>query len=109
METVWEEILSRVEFWLYRGHSRYTLKWLGVVSRVLVECKDKRSELEILNRIVSGRYIDSSFKSWIQRVLSLLPAADAQSSEIEIVWSLCEDVALGNPEGISNGNLPSLS
>lgn len=96
METVWEEILSRVEFWLYRGHSRYTLKWLGVVSQILSACKNRSLELAVLDSIVSRRYADSTLGLWIHRVLSQLPAAEAQSPEMETVWSLCEDLAFGN-------------
>jgi len=107
METVWEEVLSRVEFWLYRGHPRYTLKWLGVVSTMLVECTDKRAELELLDRIISNRYLDSSFRQWIQRVLPLSPAADAEIPEMELVWALCEDLSVGNATELSHGILPA--
>jgi hypothetical protein len=105
METVWDEIFSRIEFWVYRGHSRYALKWLGVLRSMLVQCKDRVSELDLLDYVVSTRYLGSSFETWMQRVFSMLPEHNIQSPEMELVWRLCEDLAIGNFTESSEGIL----
>ncbi len=108
METVWDEVFSRIEVWVYRGHSRYALKWLGVLRSMLVQCKDKISELELLNYVVSARYLGSSFQTWMQRIVSMLPESDVESPEMELVWRLCEDLAIGNFTKSSGGILFSV-
>lgn len=108
METVWDEVFSRIEFWLYRGHCRYALKWLSVLRSILVQCKDKRSELELLNYVVAARYPGSSFESWMEGVFSMLPEPDVQTPEMELVCKLCEDLAVGNFTESSQGILLSV-
>jgi hypothetical protein len=87
---VWDEALSQVEFWLSRGHSRYTLKWLRVLRVLLARSGEKRSELVELGKIVSGRELGMTFEEWVENMSHILPEAEAEcQNEIDELRALC--------------------
>lgn len=93
MMAVWEELISRAEFWIFKGHFKYILKWLTVLRSVLLMCKNRKMELTCLDNIVRERNPDMSFEMWIERISSILSESEAEIlEEIEVIVMLCHEL-----------------
>ena len=88
---VWEEILSRVEFWVLRGHCFYTLKWLGVMRTFLEQSAERRAAVIGLEDALRERDPALSIETWIGTLAAMLPESEIASlDEIDIIYALCQ-------------------
>jgi len=70
---VWEEVLSRAEFWMSRGHSRYALKWFGVLHTLLARSTERQEAIIGLDSVFAQREPRGTFDDWIENMADLLP------------------------------------
>lgn len=91
---VWEEILSRIEFWMSRGHSRYVLKWLVVLRKLLSQSTERQAALADLDKGAAEKFHLMTFEKWLGRISDMMPETDAESiGEIDLISALCQRVA----------------
>jgi hypothetical protein len=101
---LWDEILSRIEFWVSRGHSRYTLKWFVVLRTLLASSKARMVSVAQLGDVLSEREAGMSFEYWIERMSSLLPETEVDTcEEISVICALCREVTCAGDERILLG------
>lgn len=92
--SVWDEVLSRVEFWVSRGHSRYTLKWFTVLRTLLARSIQITAALSDLETTLSERDVGLTFEYWIEKVSAMLPETEVESlEEIHVICALCRGSA----------------
>jgi hypothetical protein len=86
---VWEEILSRVEFWVLKGHWIYTAKWLCALRTLLGSSTERMAAVIMLENILLERDPDMSLEKWIRTVSAMLPETDVDAfCEIEMICAL---------------------
>jgi hypothetical protein len=94
MMAVWEELISRAEFWICKGHFKYTLKWVTVLRTFLGICKNRSVQVACLADIVMERSTDVSFEMWIERMSSMLPETEVEIlEELDVIVMLCQESA----------------
>ena len=102
--SLWNEVLARLEFWLLRGHSRYTLKWLSALRALLARSTDRRLALVNLENALVERDVGLSFDKWIERISAMLPETEVEAfEEIDGICVLCEELASAEQTGVSTG------
>lgn len=79
MMSMWEEILSRIEFWILKGHSRYTLKWVSVLRSLLVRSMENSAALVALDDALLQRDAGLSFEKWVDKISELLPETEMET------------------------------
>jgi hypothetical protein len=107
MKVAWGEILSRVEFWLCRGHSRYVLKWFGVLRTMLSHCRGRLEDMISLENAVEEVNKDASFEAWLGRMASEVPESELRIfQEVQTIYILCRSP--GTMVDLPQGELGSL-
>ena len=107
--TVWDEVLSRVEFWLLREHSRYTLKWLTILRTLLARSTERRIALINLEGVLAEQDADMSFEKWIGRVSAMLPESESEAfDEIASICALSLEASVSNEMSMGNPLLNQL-
>jgi hypothetical protein len=105
---VWDEILTRLEFWMMRGHSRYTLKWLIILRRLLGEVNDRRNALLGWENVVSERDGGQAggLPKLVARISDMLPDSEMENlDQIKAIYALCTDLTLPDTEIPEHGTL----
>jgi hypothetical protein len=106
MKVVWGEILSRVEFWLRRGHSRYLLKWFGVLRTMLAQCRTREEDMMSLEIAVEEANAGDSFEAWLETTASQLPELDGNIfHEIQAIYAMCRNREAAARPGCPPGKL----
>ena len=75
---VWEEIISRVEFWVSRGHSRYILRWFGVLRNLLGHSAERRVACVDLERVLAERDSGVTLEDWMENLARQLPQTETE-------------------------------
>lgn len=93
---VWEEVLSRVEFWVSRGHSRYVLKWFGVLHALLARSTERREALIDLETVLARRESRVTFDDWIENIANLLPDTALEClDKLKSIYALRQELSGG--------------
>jgi len=103
---VWEEILSRVEFWMSRGHSHYVLKWFGVLRILLGRSSERRVALIDLERVLIEREPGVTLEDWIENLARLIPETEIEClDEIKSIRALCRGPSGASDFQVSTGTI----
>jgi hypothetical protein len=106
MMSVWEEILSRIESWILKGHSRYTLKWVSIFRSLLARSAENNAALIALDNALSER-ADLSFEKWVEKISGLLPETDIETfNEITGLSALHRELAPEEATEAVTGKVP---
>ena len=97
MMRVWEEVISRVEFWMKRGHARYVLKWLGVLRILLGRSSERRVALVDLERVLTERGPGVTLEDWIENLTRLLPETEVEClDELKSIRAFCRGLSVAS-------------
>jgi hypothetical protein len=102
---VWDEVISRVEFWTAKGHIRYLQKWLIVLRSLLLRQRSDSSAIELESALASRG--SRSLEAWLEQIAALVSEADPDVlDEIMRIRCLLEGPSTVDDADIWKGAIP---
>jgi hypothetical protein len=96
---VWDEVISRIEFWTAKGHFRYLQKWLIVLRSLLLRQGSASSAMDLESAFASRG--SRSLETWLEQIAAFVSDADPDVSE-EIMRIRC---LLGGASGLDDADI----